>query len=209
MELEGCSWPTCSKQPRLDCRIGVVNKLDRRRRRRRVLLTTRSTCRGEIFQVRSSGQSARGKYANFWRYANFLTAQCGIDGRKPLCQNPARFVQSFRYNTGLWRTDGLTHDDCIHCASIASRDKKQLLHSPSISQKVDTSAFSEGSRDAICHVMQVITSYSIWSHDYVCRPIWSFCSCLSCFCFFDVFMFYRLFVWSCFFSDILLIYSAA
>ena len=30
-----------------DCRAGVVNKLDRRRRR--VLLTTRSTCRGEIF----------------------------------------------------------------------------------------------------------------------------------------------------------------
>ena len=23
--------------------------------------------------------------------------------------------------------------------------------------------------------------YSIWSHDYVCRPIWSFCSCLSYF----------------------------
>jgi len=37
------------KQPRLvDCRIGVVNKLDRRRRRRRVLLTTRSIRRGEI-----------------------------------------------------------------------------------------------------------------------------------------------------------------
>jgi len=49
-ELEGYSWPTCSKQPRLpvDCLVGVVNKLDRRRRRR-VLLTTRSTCRGEIF----------------------------------------------------------------------------------------------------------------------------------------------------------------
>jgi len=31
-----------------DCRARVVNKLDRRRRRR-VLLTTRSTCRGEIF----------------------------------------------------------------------------------------------------------------------------------------------------------------
>jgi len=29
MELEGYSWPICSKQPRLvDCRIGVVNKLD-------------------------------------------------------------------------------------------------------------------------------------------------------------------------------------
>ena len=32
-ELEGYSWPTCSKQPRLiDCRIGVVNKLDHRDR---------------------------------------------------------------------------------------------------------------------------------------------------------------------------------
>ena len=29
MELEGYSWPTCSKQPQLvDCRVGVVNKLD-------------------------------------------------------------------------------------------------------------------------------------------------------------------------------------
>ena len=29
MELEGYSWATCSKQPRLvDCRMGVVNKLD-------------------------------------------------------------------------------------------------------------------------------------------------------------------------------------
>ena len=45
MELECYSWPTCSKQPRLvDCRIGVVNKLDRR-----VLLTTRSTCRGDVW----------------------------------------------------------------------------------------------------------------------------------------------------------------
>jgi len=46
MELEGYSWSTCSKQPRLiDRRIGVVYKLDRRR----VLLT----CRGEIFLVRT------------------------------------------------------------------------------------------------------------------------------------------------------------
>ena len=32
----------------------------------------------------------------------------------------------------------------------------------------------------------VTTNYSIWSYDHVCRPIWSFCSCLhvcfSCFC---------------------------
>ena len=30
MELEGYSWSTCRKQPRLvDCSVGVVNKLDR------------------------------------------------------------------------------------------------------------------------------------------------------------------------------------
>ena len=65
MELEGYSSPICSKQLRLvDCRIGVVNKLDRRRRRRRVLLATRSTCRGEI---RSLEQTSTGKYPSFWR----------------------------------------------------------------------------------------------------------------------------------------------
>jgi len=36
MELEGYSWPTCSKQPQLvNRRIGVVNKFHRRRRRDR------------------------------------------------------------------------------------------------------------------------------------------------------------------------------
>jgi len=37
------------------------------------------------------------------------------------CQKPAQFVQSFRYDTSLWRTDGRTHDDSIYRASIASR----------------------------------------------------------------------------------------
>ena len=42
---------TCSKQPRLvDCRIGVVNMLDRRR----VLLTTPSACRGTMFKSKVS-----------------------------------------------------------------------------------------------------------------------------------------------------------
>ena len=62
----------------------------------------------------------------FWRYPNFLTTQCGIGGRKPPFQIPARFVQSLRY--GLWQTDGQTdgrtHDDSIHRASIASCGKK-------------------------------------------------------------------------------------
>ena len=48
IDLEGYSWSTCSKQPPLaDCRISIVNKLDRQWRQQRVLLTTRSTCRGE------------------------------------------------------------------------------------------------------------------------------------------------------------------
>jgi len=33
--------------------------------------------------------------------SNFLKTQCGTGGRKLLCQNSARFVESFRYNTGL------------------------------------------------------------------------------------------------------------
>jgi len=49
LELEGYTLPTFSKQPRpIDCCIGVVNKLDHPCRRR-VLLTTRSSCPGEIF----------------------------------------------------------------------------------------------------------------------------------------------------------------
>jgi len=51
--------------------------------------------------------------------------------------------------------------------------------------------------------------YSVWSHDYVCRPIWSFCSCLSCFMFFSCFcVLLTLCVVVFIFSDILLLYSA-
>ena len=43
--------------------------------------------------------------------------------------------------------------------------------------------------------------YSMWSPDYVCTPLWSFCTCLSCFFnVFNVFIFYWLFVWLCFFQ---------
>ena len=45
--------------------VRVVNKIDRRR----VLLTTRSTCRGEIFQVQSWRQR---EVPSFWRYPYFL-----------------------------------------------------------------------------------------------------------------------------------------
>jgi len=95
MELEGYSWSTCSKQPRLvDCRIGVVNKLDRRRRRR--VVDNAYDLPRRNFLVRSLGQISRGMYPNFWRYPNFLITQCRIGERKPPWQIPSGFVQSFR-----------------------------------------------------------------------------------------------------------------
>jgi len=39
--------------------------------------------------------------------------------KEALCQIPARFVQSFRYNTGLWRTDGRTRSNMCHCVSMS------------------------------------------------------------------------------------------
>ena len=121
-------WPTCSKQPRLvDCRIGVVNKLDRRRRRR-VLFTARSTCRDEIFEVRSLGQISRGNYPSFRRYPNFLITQCGIGRRKPSCQKPSsiRPVVLIQYQLATdRRTD--TRLQQIQRASIAPF-WKQLNH---------------------------------------------------------------------------------
>ena len=69
------------------------------------------------------------KYPYFWRYANFLTTKCGVAGRKPLCRKLARFVQSFRYNTGLWRT-GRETDDRIYRASIASRVENRFSDMP-------------------------------------------------------------------------------
>ena len=74
---------------------------------------------------------------------NFLKTQCGIGGRKPPFQIPARFVQSFRY--GLWQTDGQTdgrtHDDSIHRASIASCGKKNQVLKMSMSSKLQTRVY--------------------------------------------------------------------
>ena len=66
----------------------------------------------------------RGKYLYFRRHQNFLTTQYGIGGRKLPYQNPARLVQSFRYNTGFWWTDGRTHDDSIYRATAQRRAVK-------------------------------------------------------------------------------------
>ena len=126
MESDGYRWSTCSKQPRLvDCRIGVVNKLDRRRRRwvvdNAIDLPWRNFLRPDL------GQSSREKCPSFFsRNPNFLITQYGIGRRKPACQIDARFVQSFRYNTGLWQTDRRTDTRRQHIPPwhIASRGEK-------------------------------------------------------------------------------------
>jgi len=57
------------------------------------------------------GIKFHGKYPNFWRYPNFLIAQCGIGGRKPPC--PARFVKivSIQYRLVTDRQTRRTRDD--------------------------------------------------------------------------------------------------
>jgi len=75
--------------------------------------------------VRSLEQSSRGEYPQCLKKPKFLYNTMWIDDRKPPRQNAALVVQSFRYNTGLWRTDGRTHDDNIYRASIASHGKNQ------------------------------------------------------------------------------------
>ena len=128
MELEGYSWSTCSKQPRLvNCRTGVVNKLDRRRRRD--LLITWSTCCGEIVSKSGNlGQSLSRKYLNFRWYPNFLITQCRIGGKKPPCQKQLDLSSHFDTIPACDRqTDRRTHDDSIYSASIASRGKNTEL----------------------------------------------------------------------------------
>jgi len=39
--------------------------------------------------------------------------------RKLPCQKPAMSVSSFRYNTGMWRTDKQTHDDTTAYTALA------------------------------------------------------------------------------------------
>ena len=69
-ELEGYSWPTCSKQPRLiDCRIGVVNKLDHR---------DRVDKKWRNFLSPEFPTKFPGEVYVFWRHPDFLITQYKI-----------------------------------------------------------------------------------------------------------------------------------
>jgi len=99
MEIEGYSQPMCSKQPRLvDCRIGVVNKLDNA-----IDLPWRN------FEVQSLGQISRGKQPYFWMYPNFVITLCDrwkeASMPKPSWIHPVVSMQITAYDG---RTDGQT-----------------------------------------------------------------------------------------------------
>jgi len=69
------------------------------------------------------GTQSQGKYPIIWRFPFSVWHS----GRKASVPKPARFVQSFRCNTGLWqtdwRTDGQTDAWGQHLASVASSCK--------------------------------------------------------------------------------------
>jgi len=117
------SRPTCNKEPRLvDCRISVVNKLDRRRRPD--LLTTRSTCRGEM--ETKSGVWDKVPRSTLIFGDTQVPYNTVWDRWKEASMTKISSIRpSFRYNTGSWVTDG--HDDNIYSARIASRGKKKLF----------------------------------------------------------------------------------
>ena len=99
----------------------VVNKLDRRR----VLLTTRPTCHGEIFQVHSLGQIIPEESTLIFRDTHISSSRRrkGASIAKPSSINP---VLSIQYH--LWQTDGRTdrrtRRQHIYGASKASRGKQ-------------------------------------------------------------------------------------
>ena len=99
----------------------VVNKLDRRW----VLLTTRPTCHGEIFQVHSLGQIIPEESTLIFRDTHISSSRRrkGASIAKPSSINP---VLSIQYH--LWQTDGRTdrrtRRQHIYGASKASRGKQ-------------------------------------------------------------------------------------
>jgi len=105
MELDGYSWLMCSKQPRLvDCRIGVVNKLDRRR----VLLTMRDLPWQNFLCSKFAAKFQR-EYPYFQRYLNFLITQCKR-GRKNQLDSSSRIDTILACNG---QTDGKRHEDSV------------------------------------------------------------------------------------------------
>ena len=59
-------------------------------------------------------------------------------------EKTAPLVQSFQYNTSLWRTERHTHNDSIYRASIAPHGKKCLAVMTVISRTADARCLRDG-----------------------------------------------------------------
>ena len=111
-----------------------------------------------------------------------------------------RRVCRFLFETVFWQSSCSAkvrhrHDECRQNTHISlsslwamSSFSRASPHPLTISSTVSQGTLS----------MCLITGYSVWSQVYVCRPIRSFCSCVSCFMF-NV----GPTAWLCFMSDIL------
>ena len=126
---------------RLSYNIGVVNKLDRRRRRRG-LLTTRSTCRGEIFYVRSLERSSREKCSCCFEMPKFphntMSDRCKEAAMPKTCLIRPDVLAYDGQTDG--RTDGhMTTAYAALCgvcrASIASRGKNDISYTTGSSRR--------------------------------------------------------------------------
>jgi len=118
MELECYSWTTCSKQSQL--------LLHRCRQQARPSTMTTSFADNAIDLLFPKSKEIWDKVPEgsnlIFGDTQISLQQCGIGGRKPPCQNPARFIQSFQHSTGLWRK----HGDSKYHAVIALRGKTVL-----------------------------------------------------------------------------------
>ena len=62
-----------------------------------------------------------------------LKTHCRTGGRKPPCQKPARFIQSFWYNTGLWWTDRQTRGHTMTANAVPA-----LRHTVKLANETNT-----------------------------------------------------------------------
>jgi len=125
--MQGYSWLTCSKQPRLiDSRTGVVNTSstvdddDDELCWQRDRLAVAKSSIFSLFGTNLIFGDTKFPYNIVW------------DKQKEASMPKRSPVQSFRYNTGLWQTDRRTeertHDDSKYRASIASRGKNSIVN---------------------------------------------------------------------------------
>ena len=113
------------------------------------------------------GTKFQGEVAQFWRYPNFFITQCGIGGRKPMCQKSSiRPVVSIKYRLV---TDGRTDTRRQHIQR-ASRGKKSLMIERNVNSALHPSGVAKSSTSFGWDKGGNV-SYAGWQVT-LCDPIW-------------------------------------